>query len=435
MTTSTIAIIIAVTLLAGIYTWLTARAARGREAAVRELLDRERELAERREADAEQQRQQLVEQFKALSVDALDANGKRFLELANQQLEQQRLKATGDLEKRQQAIGELVKPVTAKLAEVDQKIAAFDKAREGTEKSLTAQMVELRRRGEQLRDGASALTRALRQPQGRGRWGEMQLRNVVELAGLSEHTNDFTTQHHTVGDDERRLRPDMVVNLPSGRCVVIDSKVPLDAYLDAMEAPDDEAAAPHLQRHAEQVRTHVQQLSKKDYSAYLDGALQDMVVLFLPAEHLFAAAVQQRPALVEEAFAKRIVIASPTTLLTLLHAIAMGWKEERLADSAAEIAELGRDLHRRVATMAEHFDKVGRGLESAMKAYNSTVGSLERQVLPQARRFEQLDARSSKDVPELQERTVEVTQLQARELVAALGMVEESGVDSDDQVA
>jgi DNA recombination protein RmuC len=253
----------------------------------------------------------------------------------------------------------------------------------------------------------------------------------VELAGLGEHTRDFTTQHSTTTDDDRRLRPDMVVNLPSGRCVVIDAKVPLDAFLEAMEAPDDEAAVPHLARHAEQVRTHVAQLSKKDYADHLDGALPDMVVLFLPAEHLFAAAVQQRPMLVEEAFERRVVIASPTTLLTLLHAIAIGWKEERLAESAAEIADLGRELHRRVATMAENFDKVGKGLESAMKGYNAAVGSLEAQVLPQTRRFEQLDAGSSKRVPELDERTVEVRQLQARELVAVL----ESTDDAVDSVA
>jgi DNA recombination protein RmuC len=398
---------------------LVSRAGRAREAAVRELLERERELAAQREADAQEQRLQLAEQFKALSVDALDANGKRFLELATQHLEQQRVKAEGDLKQRQQAIGELVKPVAAKLAEVDQKIAAFDKAREGTEKSLTAQLVDLRRSSEQLRDGTSALTRALRQPQGRGRWGEMQLRRVVELAGLHEHTRDFTTQHSVTADDERRLRPDMVVNLPSGRCVVIDSKVPLDAFLDAMEAADDDAALPHLQRHAEQVRTHVTQLSRKDYSQHLDGALADMVVLFLPAEHLFAAAVQQRPALVEEAFDKGIVIASPTTLLTLLHAIAQGWKEERLARNAEQIAALGRELHERVATMAGHFVTLGKRLDGATDAYNKAVGSLETRVLPTTRKFEALDAaKASVEVPELVATTHVLRTLSAPELVA-----------------
>lgn len=442
MTGSLLVTIIVATVAAALAALVASRAARARTDAMQQLIDRERELAEQRLADAAASREALAEQFKALSVDALDANGKRFLELATQQLEQQRLQAAGDLEKRQQAIGEIVKPVTTKLAEVDKKLGDFDTARERTAARLGAQITELQRSGKELRDGATALTKALRQPQGRGRWGEMQLRRVVELAGLHEHTRDFTTQQHTTGDDDRRLRPDMVVNLPSGRCVVIDSKVPLDAFLDAMEAADDETAEPHLQRHADQVRTHVQQLSKKDYADFLDGALPDMVVLFLPAEHLFAAAVQQRPMLVEEAFDKRVVIASPTTLLTLLHAIAMGWKEERLAESAAEIAQLGRDLHKRVATMAEHFDKVGRGLETAMKAYNTTVGSLEGQVLPQARRFEKLDAGSTKDVPVLDERTVEVRQLQARELVAALlpaaaaadGVVDGDG-DGDERVA
>ncbi|MCB0880215.1 MAG: DNA recombination protein RmuC [Thermoleophilia bacterium] len=421
MTTSLLLTIIGATVAVALITLVVTRAASARETAMRELLDRERELAARREADAEAQRAQLVEQFKALSVDALDANGKRFLELATQQLEQQRVKAEGDLKQRQQAIGELVKPVAAKLAEVDQKITAFDKAREGTERSLTAQLAELRRNSEQLRDGASALTKALRQPQGRGRWGEMQLRRVVEVAGLHEHTRDFTVQHSTLTDEERRLRPDMVVNLPSGRCVVVDSKVPLDAFLEAMEAPDDEAAEPQLQRHAEQVRTHVAQLAKKDYSQHLDGALPDMVVLFLPAEHLFAAAVQQQPGIVEEAFDKGVVIASPTTLLTLLHAIAQGWKEERLARNAEQIAALGRELHERVAVMADKFARVGKGLDTASKAYNEAIGSLESRVLPTARKFEELDAaKASKEIPELSGTTHVLRALAAPEFVERL---------------
>jgi DNA recombination protein RmuC len=420
--TGTIVITIALATLAAVAAaFVAARAGRARTEAVRELLERERELAQQRQAESEAQRAVLVEQFKALSVDALDANGKRFLELATQQLEQQRLQATGDLEKRQQAIGELVKPVTTKLGEVDQKLAAFDKARAATAATLGAQIEALQRSGEELRRGASDLTRALRQPQGRGQWGELHLRRVVEAAGMTEHTRDFSTQESTSTDEDRRLRPDMVVHLPSSRCVVIDSKVPLDAYLDAMEAESDEAALPHLQRHAEQVRTHVAQLSKKDYSSWVDGAIADMVVLFLPAEHLFAAAVQQYPRLVEEAFDKRIVIASPTTLLTLLHAIAIGWKEERLAQNAEEIARLGRELHERVATMAEKFARVGKGLDSASKAYNEAIGSLEARVLPTARRFEQLDAaRASKDIPELSGTTHVLRTLAAPELVAQL---------------
>ena len=431
--TTTIITVLAVLVAAALGALGASRAARGRAEALELAMQRERELAEQRLADAQLTREQLQAQFKALSVDALDANTQRFMQLAKEQLEQERLKATGDLEKRQQAIGELVKPVTTKLAEVDQKITQFDKGRAETASALAAQITALRTSGEQLRAGATALTKALRQPQGRGQWGELQLRRVVELAGMAEHCSDFTMQHSTVTDEERRLRPDMVVNMPNGRCVVIDSKAPLDAFLTAMEAEDDESAEPFLQRHAEQVRTHVAQLSKKDYSAYLDGAIPDMVVLFLPAEHLFAAAVRQRPTLVEEAFEKRVVIASPTTLITLLHAVSIGWREERLARNAEEIANLGRELHERVATMADKFAKVGRGLETASKAYNEAVGSLESRVLPSTRKFEQLDAaKGSKVVPELEGVSTTPRQLAAPELVTALARMGGYGHDADE---
>lgn len=366
MTSDLVLIIAVATAAAALAAFVAGRAGHARADAVRELLERERELADQRHGDLGQQRQQLAEQFAVLA----------------------------------------------------QKITAFDTARAESAGMLAGQIGELRMSGEQLRAGATALTRALRQPQGRGRWGEMQLKRVVEVAGMSEHTRDFSTQQSTTTDDERRLRPDMIVELSSGRSVVIDAKVALDAYLDAMEAEDDEAAEPHLERHARQVRTHVEQLSKKDYSSYLDGALADMVVLFLPAEHLFAAAVQQMPNLIEEAFDKRVVIASPTTLLTLLHAIAMGWREERLARNAEEIAQLGRELHHRIATMAAHVAKVGAGLESAVKSYNAAVGSLETSVLPQTRRFAQLDAaKASTDLPVLQERSPDIRRFHARELV------------------
>lgn len=380
-------------------------------------------------------RARLVEQFRLLSVDVLDANGARFLQLAKEQLARERLEAAVELQQREQAIGDLVRPVTAKLAEVDQRIAQFDRERASSAAMLATKINELRATGEQLRSGTTALTRALRQPQGRGQWGELQLKRVVELAGMAEHCRDFTVQTHAVTDEERRLRPDMVVNLPNGRCVVIDSKTPLDAFLDAMEAADDEAAEPHLARHAEQVRTHVAQLARKDYSQHLDGALADMVVLFLPAEHLFAAAVRLRPGLIEEAFEKGVVIASPTTLLTLLHAVAQGWKEERLARNAEEIAGLGRELHERVAKLADHFAKVGRGLDTATRAYNEAVGSLETRVLPTARRFAALDAaKASVDVPELSGTTHVLRQFSAPELIAQLDG-QRAPDDDDEQVA
>ena len=278
------------------------------------------------------------------------------------------------------------------LRQVERRIASLETERARSNGELVGQLRALHHGGERLRAETTNLTRALRQPNGRGQWGELQLRRVVEIAGLAEHCRDFTTQLATLGEDERRLRPDMVVNLPNGRRVVIDAKTPLDAYLDAAACEDDELAAPHLDRHAEQVRTHVRLLASKQYSRHVDGALPDLVVLFLPAEHLFAAALQQRPDLVEDAFRRGVMLASPTTLLTLLHSVAQGWREQRLAEGADEIARLGRELHERIATMASHFEGVGSRLDAAVDAYNRTIGTLERRVLPTARRFERLDA-------------------------------------------
>lgn len=307
------------------------------------------------------------------------------------------------------------------LQQVERRIASLETERARTSGELVGQLRALRHGSEQLRAETSSLARALRQPHGRGQWGELQLRRVVEMAGLAEHCRDFSTQLATLDADARRLRPDMVVNLPNGRRVVIDAKAPLDAWLDAASAEDDDAAAPHLARHAEQVRTHVRLLASKQYARHVDDALPDLVVLFLPAEHLFAVAVQQRPDLVEEAFARGVIVASPTTLLTLLHAVAQGWREQRVAEGAAEIARLGRELHERIATMATHFAGVGARLDAAVDAYNRTVGTLERRVLPAARRFERLDASvANTRIPELDPSEARTRPLVAPELTAEL---------------
>lgn len=305
------------------------------------------------------------------------------------------------------------------LRQVERRIASLETERARASGELVGQLRALRMGSEQLRAETSTLTRALRQPHGRGQWGELQLRRVVEMAGLAEHCRDFSTQLSTRDGEDRRLRPDMVVNLPNGRRVVIDAKAPLDAWLDAAGAEDDDAAQPHLTRHAEQVRTHVRLLASKQYARHVDGALPDLVVLFLPAEHLFAAAVQQRPDLIEEAFGRGVMVASPTTLLTLLHAVGQGWREQRVAEGAAEIARLGRELHERIATMATHFAAVGSRLDGAVEAYNRTVGTLERRVLPAARRFEQLDAAdASTRIPDLDLSEARARALAAPELTA-----------------
>ncbi|MCW2924538.1 MAG: hypothetical protein JWM98_1942 [Thermoleophilia bacterium] len=290
------------------------------------------------------------------------------------------------------AAAELTRPVQVALAQVEARIASLDRERARSAGELAGQLRELRATGEGLRGETAGLSRALRQPLGRGQWGELQLRRVVELAGLAEHCRDFTLQASTDDGEGGRLRPDMVVNLPNGRCVVVDAKTPLDAFMDAAAEEDDEVARRHLVRHADQVAAHVRSLAGKGYARHVDGALPDLVVLFLPAEHLFAAAVRERPTLVEDAFARGVVIASPTTLLTLLHAVAQGWKEARVAEGAADIARLGRELHDRVSRLAEHVAGVGRHLDRATEAYNAAVGSLESRVLVQTRRFRDLGA-------------------------------------------
>jgi DNA recombination protein RmuC len=348
-------------------------------------------VAEQRAELVASNQDQMRDQFRSISTDLLKESTDLLVTTAKSEFEKTNLVARGELEKRQQAIGELVKPINGALTQVVERIQLLDKERSKTAGELIGQMQQLRMTGEQLRGETTGLTRALRQPVGRGQWGEMQLRRVVELAGMLEHTSDFTTQD-TVAGDEGRLRPDMVVNMPNGRALVIDSKTPLDAYMDAASEEDEDVAAAHLERHARQVAKHVQDLSRKNYAEHCDGALPDLVVLFLPGEHLFSAAVRVTPTLVDDAYRKGVVIASPTSLLTLLHAVGQGWKEERIAKNAEEISALGRDLYKRISVMARHFAKVGKHLDAATGAYNDTVGSLERNVLSQARKMEKLDA-------------------------------------------
>jgi DNA recombination protein RmuC len=372
--------------------------ARGRVAA----LTSELAMAEQRAELVAANQEQLRDQFRSLSTDLLKESTELLVTTAKSEFEKSHIAARGELEKRQQAIGELVKPINTTLTQVVERIQLMDKERNRTAGELIGQMQQLRLTGEQLRGETSGLTRALRQPVGRGQWGEMQLRRVVELAGMAEHCRDFTTQD-TVAGEEGRLRPDMVVNMSNGRAIVIDSKTPLDAYMDAASEEDDVLAQEHLERHARQVATHVQALARKNYSAHCDGALPDLVVLFLPGEHLFSAAVRVMPNLLDDAYNKGVVIASPTSLLTLLHAVGQGWKEERIARNATEISDLGRELYKRISVMARHFADVGKHLDKATAAYNSTVGSLERRVLSQARKMEALDAApAGVAIPELE---------------------------------
>jgi DNA recombination protein RmuC len=340
--------------------------------------------------------ERLKASFTAVSRQALQANNEQFLQLARESLGVLHEAARGDLAQRQQAIDELVKPVRDSLEKVDGKIHELEKARSAAYASLTEQVRALFESQTALRAETGNLVKALRAPAVRGRWGEMKLQRVAEMAGMLEHC-DFV-QQETVEGDDGRLRPDMMVKLPCGKRLVVDAKAPLAAYLDALEAQDEPSRAAHLASHARQLRNHVAQLAKKAYWDQFEHT-PEFVVLFVPNEAVFAAAMEQDPALMEGAFSERVLLASPTTLIALLRAAAFGWRQELLARDAQEIAQLGRDLHKRLGRLVDHFARVGRGLSMAVGAFNETVGSFERMVVPGARKLRDKAAPMDPELP------------------------------------
>ncbi len=364
----------------------------------------------------EEARGQLETTMKALASDALASSSESFLKLAKSQLEQLQQRTTNDLEQRKQAVEHLVAPLKESLTKVDGKLHELEVARTHAYSTLSSQVQQLAETQKELRSETGNLVSALRdRPNVRGRWGEIQLRRVVEMAGMLEYC-DFQTQQH-VATDDGRLRPDLVVKMPGGGSVVVDAKVAGQAYIESLEAKDDASRLLKLHDHARQVRDHVVKLGAKNYWAQFERA-PDFVVLFLPGETFLSAALEQDPALLEDSYGNRVLIATPTTLIGLLRTVAYGWRQETIAESAKEVSDLGRELYKRLATLTEHFSKVGDRLQSAVKAYNESVGSFERSVLPGARRLKDHGISSSSELAELKEidlvpRTVKTPELPA----------------------
>ncbi len=327
-------------------------------------------------------------QFKSLAASALESNNANFLDLARSTLERYQTEAKGELEKREKAVETLVKPIAESLKQVDDQVRQLEASRAQAYGALSTQVLSLLETQRALQTETGNLVKALREPQARGRWGELQLRRVIELAGMLEHC-DFDEQV-TVITEDRRIRPDVVVKLPGDKQVVVDSKAPLVAYLAALEAQDEPTRAARLADHARQIRVHIDGLASKNYWAQFKST-PEFVVLFLPGEVFFRAAMDVDPQLIEYGVDRKVIMASPTTLIALLKAVAYGWNQKNLAESARQISEAGKVLYERLCTMTRHFENVGSKLDGAVDSYNRAVGSMQRSVFPIARKFAELD--------------------------------------------